>query len=113
MTTERIVELTYETIPHKYWPKCAWCGHDFGDFTLEAESPWGPMRICDDCREILRHQIMLFAPWVIGKFLAGIVKNKEAMNEFIENAQVKEFHTDDMLNLAVQNMKEAQEPEKA
>lgn len=35
------------------------------------------------------------------------------MNEFMEHAQVKEFHTGDMLKLAVQNMKEAQEPEEA
>ena len=106
-------ELTYETIPHEYWPKCAWCGLDLGDFTLETESPWGPMRICDDCRNILRHQIKISAPWVIGNFLADAVENKEVMNEFMRNTQVKEFHTGDMLKLAVQNMKEAQKPEEA
>ena len=100
-------ELTYETIPNEFWLKCSWCGRDLGDRTLQYEGSLGPVRACGDCREILFHEMQRSVPWIISNFLSEFVHDKENMDKFMKNTEVKEYYYDDMLKLAIQRMKEA------
>ncbi len=47
-------ELTYETIPNEFWPKCFWCGEDLGDCTVEVDTEFNKRRICTECEMIVR-----------------------------------------------------------
>lgn len=102
-------EPTYETIPNEFWPKCSCCGRDLGFETLELENPQGILRVCSVCREILFHEMKLHVPWIISQFLSMFAEDKNTLDKFVNSlySEVKEFDVENMLKLAIQNMKKA------
>lgn len=92
--------LTYDTIPHEFWPKCTWCGEDLGGATFEVETGWGKQRICDKCRETFSEKLRDCIPWLLRDLADFYEKNPYPK-------RVKELGYEDMLKEAIQNMKEA------
>jgi len=94
-------ELTYDTIPNEFWPKCAWCGEDLGGCTFEVESDWGKQRICVKCQDTLGEQVRSCIPWLL-RDLADFLNEKDKHRK-----GVSLLGHEDMLKEAIQNMKEA------
>ena len=103
-------ELSYETIPNEFWPKCHWCGQDLGDLTLQVNM-WinseHPKRICDHCRIIVAAIIKNDAPGLLADVLSHYA-NKAEVEKDTGWPRSKEVHSDEMLKLAIQNMRESQ-----
>lgn len=94
-------ELTYETIPNEFWPKCTWCGGDLGGCTLEVKNPWGKQRLCAQCRDTFIEELRLSIPVLIRE-MAHLFEDYLCRED---RAITNELDSIDMLNEAIQNMK--------
>jgi len=109
-------ELTYETIPNEFWPKCSWCGRDLGygeavfvDLEFEGPHPQGPTRVCGSCREILFHEVKHLVPWVLTQFMNEFGDDKESIKKFMKGSEVQDLWPKEVLAEAIQNMKESRD----
>lgn len=93
-------ELTYETIPNEYWPKCFWCGLDLGDSTIEVKTRFATRNICSECQDIVTAILTNITPIMLGELLirAG---ERECTGRYISIHEVKD--------MSIQRMKEAEE----
>ena len=94
-------ELTYETIPNEFWPKCFWCGEDLGDCTVEVDTEFNKRRICTECEMIVRAIVENSAPYFIA----------EILGQFERHPQIRKTHKYRLVGInevkteATQNMK--------
>ena len=94
-------ELSYETIPNEFWPKCDWCGHDIG----EGQKFKSNLRICNSCYFAVCDIIRVELPSILYR----IFSEYETQSNKTPNEHFSGFDPDEMLKEAIQNIKKAQE----
>lgn len=98
-------ELTYETIPGEFWPKCAWCGEDVGDgvtFKKQILTRSSGRTIC------LAYFTMILD--IINGNLASMLRDVwDGVSSDKIDLSSKDYTLIDGLEIAIQNMKKAKE----
>ncbi len=98
-------ELTYETIPNEFWPKCDWCGDDVGDgvtFKKQTGTRANERTICLACFTMVLD--------IINGNLASMLRDvwDTVSSDKIDRSR-EDYTLIDGTEIAIQNMKEAQE----